>query len=86
MSLPKYRLPFAAMSVFKGVPGASAACAEPPIASDAMAATVAVTTPAVKIRRRDALPGDLVAPGTERDCHIVMTFLVFESYRKSCDN
>jgi hypothetical protein len=58
----------------------------PPIASDTVAATVAVTTPAVNIRRRGALPGDLVAPGAERDCHIFMTFLVFESYRKSCDN
>jgi hypothetical protein len=87
MSLPKYRLPFAAASVFKGVPGASAAWAAVlPIASDAIAATV--TAPAVNARRRSALPGDLVAPGAERDRdrHIFMTLLVFESYRRIFDN
>jgi hypothetical protein len=81
MSLPKYRLPFAAMSVFRGVPGASVACAAVlPSASDASA--VAVTAPAVKTRRRNAWPGDLVASDDGRDRHIFMTLLVIESYRR----
>jgi hypothetical protein len=80
-------LPFAAASVFRGVPVASAACALPPIASVAMAAKVAaVAAPAVNIRRRDAPPGDLAALSVGRDCHIFMTLLVIESYRKICDN
>jgi hypothetical protein len=54
----------------------------PPVASVAMPATVAVTAPAANIRRRDALPGDLVAPDFGRDRHIFMTLLVIESYRK----
>src|SRR5215469_14535570 len=79
MSLPKYRLPFAAMSVFKGVPDASAACAAVlPIASDAM--TVAVTAPAARTWRRTARPGDLVASGAWRNRHIFMALLVIESY------
>ena len=62
MSLPKYRPPAAWASVFSGVPGASAACAAVlPIASGATAATIAVAAPMANIRRRDALPGDLVA-------------------------
>src|SRR5215469_9631651 len=81
MSLPKYRLPFAAMSVFKGVPGASAACAPVlPSASDASA--VAATAPAVIIRRRTTLPGDLVASDAGRNRHIFMALLVIESYRR----
>jgi hypothetical protein len=51
-----------------------------PIASDAIA--VAVTAPAANIRRRDALPGDLVAPGARRHRHIFMILLVIESYRR----
>jgi hypothetical protein len=81
MSLPKYRLPFAAMSVFNGVPGASAACAPVlPSASDAIA--VAATAPAVIIRRRNTLPGDLVALNAGRNRHIFMALLVIESYRR----
>jgi hypothetical protein len=51
-----------------------------------MAATVAVAAPAASSRRRNALPGDLVASGARRDCHLFMTLLIIESYRKSCDN
>ena len=86
MSLPKYRPPSAAASVFRGVPGASAACAVLPIASVAMAATVAVTAPAANIRRRDARPGDLVASGAGRDCHIFMTSSSSKVIGESCDN
>jgi uncharacterized protein YfaT (DUF1175 family) len=38
--------------------------------------------PAADIRRRDALPGDLVAFAAGRDRHIFMTLLVIESYRR----
>ena len=85
MSLPKYRPPAAWASVFRGVPGASVACAVPPIASVATAtaaAAVVVMAPAADIRRRDALPGDLVAFAAGRDRHIFMTLLVIESYRR----
>jgi hypothetical protein len=48
-----------------------------------MAAKVAAAAaPAVNRRRRDARPGDLVAPGAEWDRHIFMALLVFESYRR----
>ena len=86
MSLPKYRPPAAWASVFRGVPGASAACAVLPIASVAMAATVVVMATAANIRCRDALPGDLVASGAGRDRHIFMTLLITESIGESCDS
>jgi hypothetical protein len=47
-----------------------------------MAATVVVIAPAANIRRRDALPGDLVASSARRDRHIFMILLVIESYRR----
>jgi len=81
MSLPKYRPPAAWASVFSGVPGASAAWAAPPIASGAMAAATATAAPIANVRRRDALPGGVVASGARRDRHIFMALLFIESYR-----
>ena len=57
-----------------------------PIASVAMAATVAVMAPAANIRRRDALPGDLVASGARRDRHIFMASSSSKVIGESCDN
>jgi hypothetical protein len=51
-----------------------------------MAATVVVIAPAANIRRRDALPRDLVASGAGRDRHIFMTLLIVESIGESCDS
>jgi hypothetical protein len=85
MSLPKNRPPAAAASVFRGVPGAVAACAVPPIASAAMPASVAMTVPAAIIRRLDARPANLGA-SAGRDSHIFMTLLLSKVIGKVCDN